>query len=380
MFKQSNLGYMSGVLTPLETLSLVAVILRFYTRMFVLRIKPGWDDWFVLIANTIANVSAIAILGLWKNGIGVHKDELNNGEILMLSKLYYAVAILFFLDSMFAKLSVLILYRRIFSTKNMRLACDIMCAFVAMYSLAFVFARVFTCNPINLYWEQYTTGEPKPAGHCSNQGLQYTVHTALSLATNIGLVLMPMPMIRNLNMTKRKRKGLMILFALSLVPCVASVVRFGLIKHYNDLDVTFYSKLFYFWPGVEITTTIICVCVPTFPPLLMRYFPGLLGPEKGACTASRWAPDRPAPARRVSYLSASAHRSWNDIVSAQRKSVVLAGTTESITELRTQVSDAQSNRSTEKDRQSQVEVQDDDLEEMDESGIRKVVDIRISRT
>ncbi|KAF2089725.1 hypothetical protein K490DRAFT_13565, partial [Saccharata proteae CBS 121410] len=181
---------------------------------------------------------------------------------------------IFFIAMMFVKVSVLLLYRRVFQAhKKFRIACDIILGFTILYSVAASISTIFTCKPVEFYWTKVFPGR---TGHCSKPLEAWDPYFALNLATDFILVVLPMPMLQALQIQKRKKYILMSVFILGLVPCVAGVLRLKPIQYAADPDLTYWMSDIVVLAGVELTTAIICATIPALTPLISVYFPKLL--------------------------------------------------------------------------------------------------------
>ena len=77
--------------------------------------------------------------------------------------------------------------------------------------IVFTLIVLFQCNPIEKAWDFVVPGK------CSNGIGYFKAETTFSLATNVVILLLPMPMIWNLHMVLRRRLLLIGMFAVGLM-------------------------------------------------------------------------------------------------------------------------------------------------------------------
>ncbi|KAF2084547.1 hypothetical protein K490DRAFT_16421, partial [Saccharata proteae CBS 121410] len=178
---------------------------------------------------------------------------------------------LYFISTACIKFSVIWLYRRIFaSTKYLRISLTLLFAFVVVHSVAGAGSIIFNCWPVAYYWNRYIPGHE---GKCASEKVIWFVFIGSNSLTDFATVLLPMPVVGSLNMNVRKRRGLMGLFMLSLVPCAISLIRYHSVWHIDDPDFTYWVWPALMWGGIEIYLAFICACLPALVPLFYTYSP-----------------------------------------------------------------------------------------------------------
>ncbi|KAL1961666.1 hypothetical protein VTN77DRAFT_1341 [Rasamsonia byssochlamydoides] len=85
---------------------------------------------------------------------------------------------------------------------------------------------------------------------------------------------MPLPVIHRLQMSALKKAGVMVLFALGLFVCVASIIRMvSLVDSTTTKDRTWGSFSTLAWSSIEASVGLICTCIPHLRQPLKRLFP-----------------------------------------------------------------------------------------------------------
>lgn len=166
------------------------------------------------------------------------------------------------------KLSFLFLYMRLFPTPKFRIVCLASIAIVAGGTLGFVVATIMQCIPIEKYWER-----PLP-GHCvDNMAFRWS-WAPFNTILDIWVCLMPLPVIRRLQMDTLKKAGIMLLFVLGLFVCVTSIIRMeALVDSTTTHDATWGSFMALLWSSIEASTGIVCACIPYLKQPIKKLFP-----------------------------------------------------------------------------------------------------------
>jgi hypothetical protein len=107
------------------------------------------------------------------------------------------------------KFSILALYRRLFTiSKTFNHA--LICVFVIVlgWMISVTIAQIFTCTPIEGAWNLAA------ADHCIDQKKFYYGNAVSNVITDVIILVMPLPMVWNLNMSTNKKVNVTALFIL----------------------------------------------------------------------------------------------------------------------------------------------------------------------
>ncbi|KAK8062824.1 hypothetical protein PG997_014921 [Apiospora hydei] len=249
----------------LPALALVVISLRVYSRCSSRTF--GWDDGFIVAAMITALAEAGCSYVMMKmNFIGVHTWQippLAQPTERPWSQVWAYVAIMLYNPQLcFVKSSPGI--RRSIHALNV---CNIL-LLISVFA-----ASVFTCVPINKYWDR---GVP---GHCNNEGLQYIVSSSVTALTDILVVILPIKIVVGLQMPMRLKMGLTFVLTLGIIVAIVSILRLiWLIDyHYGDLfqNPDFSYDIRFVYSTIECNLAIICASIPALSSLLKRWFPNL---------------------------------------------------------------------------------------------------------
>ncbi|KAL8721225.1 MAG: hypothetical protein Q9225_002037 [Loekoesia sp. 1 TL-2023] len=176
----------------------------------------------------------------------------------------------------FAKLSILILYFRIFHVdRTFRYACIAVVIVVAGYGTSCTLAKIFICSPVKAGWDSNYKG-PK---HCANHiKIDFTVGW-FSIFTDFAILIMPIPMLVKLHLARYKKFALLLIFMFGAFACAMSITRQAILYQGHDTKDSLIWNIMVF--TLELNVGIICGCLPILQPLLKhvpfgKYLPSSL--------------------------------------------------------------------------------------------------------
>ena len=178
------------------------------------------------------------------------------------------------------KASLLLLYWRTFTLKGFRYAIYVVSAIICANAVESILGFLLQCLPVPKFWNHTLPG------HCINQKLFITLASVLYMITDLIIYVMPMPIIWQLHMTKRRKVELSIVFLLgglcvdssspdqciSVADTSSSVCLTGIARIYytNLLDVkniTYTNANPAIWNIVESQVGFVAANVPSMGPL-----------------------------------------------------------------------------------------------------------------
>lgn len=110
-----------------------------------------------------------------------------------------------------AKLSVLLLYTKVFPTQRTILAARITAATVACWSVGAVISTALICRPISYSWGGTQDG------HCGDQVALYKGIGAINLITDVACLALPMKHLFKIQLPPVRKNALLMTFALGFL-------------------------------------------------------------------------------------------------------------------------------------------------------------------
>ncbi|KAF4254492.1 hypothetical protein CNMCM8812_004744 [Aspergillus fumigatus] len=256
------------------TLATVFTIIRVYTRIFLVK-QMGADDWAIIVALAFSWAFFGLFIGEVKYLMGEHYKEIPPDILVKQMKCFWATIPLYQASLLTTKASILLQYKRVFSTPRMRFACWCLIGFLAAYgSWTFISAWV-TCVPVSKFWHE------EQHGYCLDKKALWFSNSAIHIFTDILILVFPMPSLKNLQLPRRQRYALMAVFALGSFVLITSILRLkSLMVISNSSDPTYDNPGAAKWSAIECNVAIICACLPGIRAFITKLLPRFLSSYK----------------------------------------------------------------------------------------------------
>jgi len=109
----------------------------------------------------------------------------------------------------FTKVSILVQYLRIFPVRRFQKVCYGVLLFVVVFGIWTIFGNIFMCTPIKSFWKQ-----SMQSVNCMDRQIVWFTNAAVNIAQDIVILLLPMPLIQTLQVSRGQKRGLVIMFGL----------------------------------------------------------------------------------------------------------------------------------------------------------------------
>lgn len=158
----------------------------------------------------------------------MHLDSLKPGEFEQMSKVslssqslavsnltdafeqpFWASVAFYNLGLTVTKLSVLFQFLRFFVTTKTRRACWALAFLVGIYGVAIFVVSICSCHPVAFFWDKTIRG-----GSCIDLLAFWYTNAIFNIVTDIAVVTLPIHVLKTLQVPKRQRWALMVIFAL----------------------------------------------------------------------------------------------------------------------------------------------------------------------
>ncbi|KAK0636281.1 hypothetical protein B0T17DRAFT_74978 [Bombardia bombarda] len=219
----------SGICIAAATIS---VILRFFAR----RRTPhglGKDDYCLFAGYVCLNVLYAVYIGFleidvrW--GLGRHVIIVIDIEKYAIST---SVCISCYVFGMVCiKLSILLLYHRIFPGRNFRNALLVLAAVIFSWTMAAFFASIFSCYPVRSSWD------PTVEGYCIDYGMVTLVIGIFNILIDFTMLAYPMPVLWKLQMATRRKILLSMAFVAGSVACMHRLHRPSILRQKSGINL-----------------------------------------------------------------------------------------------------------------------------------------------
>ncbi|KAG0648755.1 hypothetical protein D0Z07_4764 [Hyphodiscus hymeniophilus] len=301
------------VLTP------IIVAIRIWSRIRT-NIGLGYDDWTILVSfwaredwvdsHTCLKAFSMTVSGFMMAscayGFGQHIFNLHPYNKLMTLKvvsnnLFYIAQAFYKLTMNLTKASILLLYLRIFVQRYFRIMCYILLAIILSYMVAAFLAAVFQCTPIPRAWNKAIPGT------CISLPENWYANAGFSIATDVLILLLPMPILYKSHMPVNQKAALMFCrghqyYSYADAESIIDKSRYNF-EMLTQHKVEIASSL---WTIVEENVGIICACLPMCKYVLTFLFPSIF-PQRS--TPSPY-PSYPRSTNRAFAHSSTGKNEW----------------------------------------------------------------------
>ncbi|KAI6085330.1 hypothetical protein F4821DRAFT_279299 [Hypoxylon rubiginosum] len=260
----------SGVKAIITVIAGLALATLMIVLRFVGRIKNksvGSDDWIALISYILLIGVIICHLLLFSH-LGFSEasmDQFSPEQLRRFLVLLYGSNIPYTCCSFAIKLSFLSLYRRIFVTRTFEIITTCLIGLLITWWLCIIVSQVILCRPVETFWVR---GGSK---YCIDR-LKMNQATSISNAVwDFVLLLLPLPMVWNLNMTRRKKLQVTGAFLGGILLCACSVVRAIVLHQWSEHNLSEIVWRGGLWSVLECVVGVSCACMPTLASLLKEW-------------------------------------------------------------------------------------------------------------
>lgn len=166
-------------------------------------------------------------------GIGYQAETLTLSQIIVGRKADWILTLLNFAMVLSVKLSVLFLYRRIFTTPGFRRVTVVFMVIIVLHLVTLMLLAAFRCVPVVSIWDPMV----KPTS-CLSYVAAFLSGMSINAIIDACLLLMPFFMIRRLHMMLQKKLELAAIFALGAGTVLFSILRITQIYSHNPVSGT----------------------------------------------------------------------------------------------------------------------------------------------
>ncbi|KAI8241651.1 Satratoxin biosynthesis SC1 cluster protein 4 [Colletotrichum sp. SAR 10_99] len=264
---ESQTTKMLAILVTVYVTALIAIGLRLIAKSFA----KIWstDDALIVAAIVIAIAPFSLVIIMATMGFGTHLYDLQSGQLTKILQLLYAAEIVYVFVLLFAKLSLVTFYLRIFTVPRFRMAAYSLIAFLVLGQVIIGFLTIFSCHPIELFWNKDIH-----TGGCLDINQLAYANSALAILQDLIILALPIAMLPGLQMNKNKKISVAVIFLLGSVGFVSTIIRLQVLAVFgNSIDPTWDYVPVVWWTTIELGVVIVCACLPMIRNLVEKWFP-----------------------------------------------------------------------------------------------------------
>lgn len=233
----------------------------------------GPDDWMIVVSLGVLTPIVAFVGEMSRRGLGQDIWMLEPAEISRILHLFWLCEILYSVLMATTKISILLLYLRIWQAgeprnRNFRFICYILISFMCCFALAFGLAFGFSCAPIKYAWERW---DGTKDGTCTNTMAAMYSCAAINIAMDFSVCLLPIPQLASLDISRGKKYGISLIFSMGLFVTICSVIRFKYLVEFADTtNPTWDYEPLALWSCNESNLSVLLACIPAMAGLFQR--------------------------------------------------------------------------------------------------------------
>ncbi|KAF2710711.1 hypothetical protein K504DRAFT_345816, partial [Pleomassaria siparia CBS 279.74] len=259
-------------------LAMVIVILRFYVRIFILKIF-GMDDWMMAISALLSMTCIALFVKVIKLGLGRHAEVVKIENVFPILKYLYFYGIFVIFAYSFIKLSIGFFLLRLADRTKWRRFLQGTLVFLVLFTLGSTFAIIFQCDPVQAGWD-LTMRPPTGTAQCFSMDVFKNVgvfNSVINIATDLIFALIPIPIVWKLQVNVRTKIGLAATMGLGLFASATAIYKTAIqYNFFKEPDWSGKGSWYYIWQQIEMNVGIISACLPTLKPLFSSFFEHVL--------------------------------------------------------------------------------------------------------
>ncbi|CAG8077793.1 unnamed protein product [Penicillium olsonii] len=246
--------------------ALIVVCARFYVRIFLIR-NVGWDDYVMGLTMLLSAAGFAITVPEVKYGAGRHVVFVGETASTAMH-LNFATQAIYLWAIGTVKISIGLFLLRFAGRKGYKWFIWIVMVAMMLYTAICFLTLVFQCKDIRTNWD------PTVKSECFSPKqlliLSYT-NTALNILTDLIFSILPIFMLRHLQVNRRVKASLICILGLGVFACAAAFVKLSILPSYGRTGdfLWDYSNLT-IWVVTECNTGIVAGSLPTLKPLFKK--------------------------------------------------------------------------------------------------------------
>ncbi|KAL4816045.1 hypothetical protein BDW67DRAFT_175825 [Aspergillus spinulosporus] len=224
----------------------------------------------IIACCSICGAASVIFLALriWSR-LQTRRQLVLSDNLVISSVLNILNPILYGVATAFVKWSILALYVTIFPQKNFQYWVYFLCVINCLNAIAIVLVSCLQCRPLEALWNQAA------GGTCIDFSIFSLFNTSFNLVLDVAILLSPIKLVMNLNLSQRKKILLALNFGLGGGACVVAAIRLPFARRVGGTSNPSWDMI----PGglccvVEVAVALLCASLPVYRPLFARMVSG----------------------------------------------------------------------------------------------------------
>ncbi|KAI0534774.1 hypothetical protein GGR58DRAFT_515861 [Xylaria digitata] len=235
--------------------------LRAYSKIFCMK-QVHLEDYVGLLALAPYIGFVYGVYHLMRTtGIYVHQWNIRASTVPSALYIVYVNTSLFQATIGTVKTAILLDWTRIFVPRGTRTSFWWTCQIVMWANIAYYIVVTITsaisCFPHEKIWH------PTTPGTCFNTRVFFVTNASLNLASDILILVLPHRVIWNLKMSRQKKIGVSLVFAVGVIACLVGGTRLSRgVIYYLSNDNLYNVSAVFLWCTAELSISFLVFCLP----------------------------------------------------------------------------------------------------------------------
>ncbi|RAK72709.1 integral membrane family protein [Aspergillus fijiensis CBS 313.89] len=244
----------------------ITVLARMYVRIFLIR-NVGVDDYTMLLTMILSLSGWGIIIPEVIYGAGRHTAYVEKTATKAMH-LNFATQAIYMWAIGLVKISIGLFLLRFAPRKGYRIFIWVVIALMLIYTTICFFTLIFQCHDMRSIWD--FSVKSKCFAPIQLLKLSYT-NTALNILTDLIFAILPIFMLRHLQVNKRTKASLICILGLGIFACAAAIVKLTVLPNYGRTgDFLWDYSTLTIWVVVESNMGIVAGSLPTLKPLFKQ--------------------------------------------------------------------------------------------------------------
>ncbi|KAF7118893.1 hypothetical protein CNMCM5793_008529 [Aspergillus hiratsukae] len=271
-----------GVAAAFLTVASIAVILRCYVRLCIVK-AFGWDDTVMIVSMVFfaARLGMKAMLtsqlfyvmfcgcmiggSLW--GTGKHLVDLTPKNRTVAMEYWFLCDIGYAVASILCKISVAIFLLRVMVRPAHRRIMYAVTVLTVIVGIVFFIYMMIQCSPVSYFWTRMRGDTDGKCGYVDEIIITLYLFSATSAIFDLTVGLLPILLVRNLQMNKRTKIAVAGLLGMACIASVAIIIRIPFVQTIRDQDFLYATVQIAIWSNIETGLAITAGSLATVRPL-----------------------------------------------------------------------------------------------------------------
>ncbi|KAI9844190.1 MAG: hypothetical protein M1838_002293 [Thelocarpon superellum] len=256
-------GYFIASVSAVMSVATICVLARLAARQWT-KVGFGPDDYTIVIALLIAWGMFVGNIYETRYGEGKHEIASTLDQLTAYAKVLFFEDLSYCTATLVIQTSFLLFYRRVFTMQSppFRLAIYVIGAFAYASWISIFVATLLLCQPIAYNWDKSIDGT------CVNPNAVFISGLSINLFTDLCIVLLPIPMIWQIQINRAEKWAVLGAFILGGFCCVGNLIRLPYLVGVQQDDLTWSLLNGELWGTAEVCIGIISACLPCYRPFL----------------------------------------------------------------------------------------------------------------